>query len=88
MDLYVCYGTAGTAKRHPCARAYRALSEAGHRPAVVRTYGCYHTDRFFRGRRAIRRLTGNYQVPTLVLQDGSIIDGSQSIVAWAAANSS
>jgi hypothetical protein len=64
MDLYVCYGTAGTAKRHPCAKAYRALSGAGHRPRVIRTYGCYGTDRFLRGRRAIKHLTGNYNVPT------------------------
>jgi hypothetical protein len=86
MDLYVCYGTAGAAKRHPCARAYQALFASGHRPRVVKTYGCYGTDRLFSGRRAVKRLTGNHEVPTLVLDDGSIIDGSEKIVAWAAAN--
>ncbi len=86
MDLYVCYGTFGPAKQHPCAKAHKALVAAGHAPHVVRTYGCYGTDRFFPGRREITRLTGNYEVPTLVLDDGSLIDGSDSIAAWAAAN--
>ena len=86
MDLYVCYSTLGPAERHPCAKAYRALVAGGHRPRVVKTYGCYGTDRLFKGRRDIKRLTGNYKVPTLVLGDGSIIDGSEKIVVWAAAN--
>ena len=36
----------------------------------------------------MRKLTGNYHVPTLVLYDGTVIDGSQAIVAWAVANHS
>jgi len=86
MELYVCYGTFGPAERHACAKAYRALAAAGHQPKVVRTYGCYGTDRFFSGRRAIKRLTGSYKVPALMLDDGSVIDESQNIVAWAKAN--
>jgi hypothetical protein len=84
MDLYVCYSTLGPTKHHPCARAYRALRSAGYEPRVIRTYGCYGTDRFFGGRRAIKGLTGNYKVPALILDDGTIIDESQNIVAWAA----
>jgi len=87
MDLYVCYGTFGPAERHPCAKAHRALIDVGFQPKVIRTYGCYGTDRFFRGRRAIKSLTGNYKVPTLVLDDGTVIDESQNIVAWAAEHS-
>lgn len=83
MDLYVCYGTFGPVDRHPCAKAHGALIAAGLRAKVVRTYGCYGTDRFFSGRRAIKGLTGNYKVPTLVLDDGTVIDESQKIVAWA-----
>jgi len=86
MELYVCYGTFGPAERHACARAFRALAAAGHQPKVVRTYGCYGTDRFFSGRREIKRLTGSYKVPTLMLDDGSVVDESQNIVAWAEAN--
>jgi Glutathione S-transferase, N-terminal domain len=83
MDLYVCYGTFGPAKQHPCAKAYRALTIAGYQPRVIRTYGCYGTDRFFPGRRAIKTLTGNYKVPTLVLDDGTVIDDSENIATWA-----
>jgi len=83
VDLYVCYGTFGPAERHPCAKARRALIAADLQPKVIRTYGCYGTDRFFSGRRAIKSLTGNYKVPTLVLDDGTVIDESQNIVAWA-----
>ena len=85
VDLHVCCGTFGTAERHPCAKAHRALTAAGHQPTVV-TGGCYGTDRLWSRRRAIRRLTGNYKVPTLFLEDGTIIDDTDNIVAWAAAN--
>ncbi|HEV3047717.1 MAG TPA: glutathione S-transferase N-terminal domain-containing protein [Solirubrobacteraceae bacterium] len=86
MKLYVCYGTFGPAERHACARAHKALQAAGHRPQVVRTFGCYGTDRFFEGRRKVKALTGTYKVPTLVLDDGTILDESANIAAWAAAN--
>ncbi|HMA27682.1 MAG TPA: hypothetical protein VKO62_08590 [Solirubrobacterales bacterium] len=36
-------------------------------PEVVKTEGCYRTDPFFPGRREVKRLTGNYKMPTLVL---------------------
>ena len=86
MRLYVCYGTFGAAERHACAKAYKALDAVGHRPELVKTYGCYGSDRFFSGRRAIKELTGSYKVPTLVLEDGTVVDESQAIVAWAEAN--
>jgi hypothetical protein len=86
MDLYVCYGTFGAADHHACAKAHKALIAVGHSPTVIRTYGCYGTDRFFGGRRKIKDLTGTYKVPTLILDDGSIIDGSDSIVAWASSD--
>jgi hypothetical protein len=86
VKLHVCYGTFGAAERHPCAKAHKAVSAASHQPKVVRTGGCYGTDRFWSGRRAIKRLTGNYKVPTLFLDDDTIIDGTENIVDWAAAN--
>jgi hypothetical protein len=86
VKLYVCYGTFGPKQHHPCGRAHDALVAAGHAPQVVRTFGCYGTDRFFTGRREIKRLTGNYKVPTLVLDDGTIIDDSSNIVTWAHGN--
>ncbi len=86
MKLYVCYGTFGTPERHPCAKAHQALLAAGHSPEVIRTYGCFRTDPLWHGRRTVKRLTGNYEVPTLVLDGGTLIDGSSQIADWAKAN--
>lgn len=86
VELHVCYGTFGTPESHPCKKAHRALIEAGHEPRVVRTGGCYGTDRLWPRRRKVKRLTGNYKVPTLVLDDGTIVDGSENIVDWARAH--
>jgi hypothetical protein len=83
MQLYVCYGTFKAHHDHPCRTAHQALTAAGHRPKVVRTGGCYGSDPLWPRRRKVRRLTGNYKVPTLCLDDGTIIDGSENIVAWA-----
>jgi Glutathione S-transferase, N-terminal domain len=86
VKLYVCYGTFGPEQHHPCARAHGALVASGYSPQVQRTYGCYGSDRFFAGRREVKRLTGNYKVPTLILDDGTVIDDSSNIVAWAREN--
>jgi hypothetical protein len=91
MKLYVCYGTFHSPRPggHPCGNAYRALRKAGHSPQVVRSYGLGVLPRVFNltsGRREVERLTGNRMVPTLVLDDGTVLDGSHEIVDWAAAN--
>ena len=88
MKLYVCYGTFKSRKPggHPCRKAHEALKAAGHDPEVVKTYGCFRTDPLFPGRRTVKQLTGNYQVPTLALDDGTLVDGTERILAWAAAN--
>jgi len=86
MKLCVCYGTFGTPASHPCAKAHRALLDAGHSPEVVKTFGCFRTDPLWPGRRTVKHLTGNYKVPTLVLDDGTLIDESDNIVSWAESN--
>ncbi len=89
MKLYVCYGTWTAAPRpggHPCGAAYHALVDAGHHPDVVRSYGLGVLPDALQvtgGRRKVKELTGNYWVPTLVLDDGEVIDGSKAIVDWA-----
>ncbi|MGA2928356.1 MAG: glutathione S-transferase N-terminal domain-containing protein [Solirubrobacteraceae bacterium] len=92
MKLYVCYGTWKPAPRpggHPCGTAYHALVDAGHSPDVVRGYGLGMLPSIFNltpGRREVKRLTGNYWVPALVADDGTVIQGSDKIAAWARAN--
>jgi hypothetical protein len=88
MRLYVCWGTFPTPRPggHPCANAHQALREAGYEPEVVRSYGLAPLPGIFnqtRGRREVQELTGNRWVPTLVLDDGTFIDGSREIVDWA-----
>jgi hypothetical protein len=90
MKLYVCYGTfrAPRPGGHPCGNAFHGLREAGHDPEVVRTYGLGSLPDVLNGprRREVKELTGNRWVPTLVLDDGEVVDGSKEIVAWAKAN--
>jgi glutathione S-transferase len=91
MKLYVCYGTFPTPRPggHPCANAYHALHDAGHDPQVVKSYGLAFLPKVFnmtKGRQEVERLTGSNMVPTLVLDDGTVVDGSQEIVAWAKAH--
>jgi hypothetical protein len=91
LKLYVCWGTFSTPRPggHPCANAYNALKDAGYEPEVVKSYGFAPLPGLFnqtRGRREVQELTGNRWVPTLVLDDGSVIDDSRAIVEWARAN--
>jgi hypothetical protein len=92
MKLYICHGTFPAPWRpggHPCRNAHSALRAAGHEPELVRAYGFAPLPRWLNataGRREVERLTGNRWVPTLLLDDGTVIDGSREIVAWAQAN--
>ena len=92
MKLYVCYGTFRAAPRpggHPCGNAYHAVREAGYSPEVKRSYGFGLLPRLFNrtpGRQEVKRLTGNYWVPALVADDGTVIQGSRKIIDWAKAN--
>lgn len=91
MKLYVCYGTFPTPRPggHPCANAHKALREAGHDPQVVRSYGFAPLPKALnmtKGRKEVEKLTGNRWVPTLVLDDGTVVDGSHEIAAWAASH--
>jgi hypothetical protein len=93
MKLYVCYGTWTIGKPlhgHACGEAHNAVVEAGYRPEVVRAYGAGLLpdliNNLTQGRREVKALTGNYWVPVLVTDDGTVIQGSQKIVAWAWAN--
>lgn len=91
MKLYVCYGLFKSPRPggHPCRNAYETLREAGYQPEVVKSYGLGILPKalnFTSGRREVERLTGNRMVPTLVLDDGAVIDGSHEIVSWAGAH--
>lgn len=92
MKLYVCYGTWRAAPRpggHPCGKAHAALTEAGHQPEVVKSYGLGILPDALNqtaGRKRAKELTGNSWVPVLELDDGTAISGSDEIAEWARAN--
>lgn len=91
MKLYVCYGLFKSPRPggHPCRNAHEALREAGYDPKVVKSYGLGILPKAFnmtKGRQEVERLTGSRMVPTLVLDDGTVIDGSPEIAAWAKAH--
>jgi len=92
MKLYICWGTFPTPRPggHPCRNAYNALTEAGHEPELVKSYGLtILPDTPFNqtaGRKRAKELTGKSTVPVLELDDGTAIAGSGKIVDWAAAN--
>ena len=88
MDLYTCpAGTHGAdfpLLKHPCGIAAQALDEAGQSYKVKTVGGFKKVPLSRRGKRdEIKQLTGQEDVPVLVLDDGTAISGSSEIVAWA-----
>jgi hypothetical protein len=94
VKLYVCWGTwSGAtprpfrrAERHPCGVAYEALENAGHDPDIVRCFGWKELPAIFNltpGRRKVKQLTGEIDVPVLVTDEGEVVAGSSEIAAWA-----
>lgn len=87
LVLYVCHIDDGGPAPHACRRAQRALRDAGHEFektvfAKGRPFGL-----FTKGRRPeLKEISGQEQLPVLVLPDGATVNGSGEIIAWAKAN--
>jgi glutathione S-transferase len=91
MVLYTCgQKKRGPAFAHPCAKAGKALDDAGHEYElkVVGGYRFVPTTWASRDeeRAEVRRLSGTNEVPILVLDDGEVISGSGTIARWANEN--
>jgi glutathione S-transferase len=91
MDLYTCpartHGANAPLVKHPCGVAAQALDDAGH-TYEVKVVGGFKSIPFSRrGKRdEIVALTGQEDVPVLVLDDGTTVNGTGAIVAWATAH--
>jgi glutathione S-transferase len=93
MKLYTC-GQKGRGASlpfpltHACGKAMKALDEAGHayQLEVVPGYRALPWTRAGDARAEVRELTGQDNVPILVLDDGAAIAGSGKIVDWAEAH--
>ncbi len=72
---------------HACAKAGKALDEAGY-DYELRTVGGYRLVPWTRGSRAedraeVKKLSGTNEVPVLVLDDDEVVSGSGAIARWA-----
>ena len=89
MVLYTCpartHGANAPIVKHPCGVAAEALDRAGQSYEVSVVGGFKKIPLSRRGRRdEIRSLTGQDDVPVLVLDDGTTVQGTAAIVDWAA----
>ena len=92
MKLYTCAqrtrgGSLPGPLGHPCGRAAKALDDAGH-SYEIETVGGYKVLPWTRrGRRdEIRRLTGQEDVPVLVVGPAEVVQGTSAIIDWAGAH--
>lgn len=88
MTLYTCgQKISGPAAMHPCAKAGKALRQAGHE-FEIKVVGGYRLMPWTWRRRSadraeVKRLSGTPEVPILVLDGGEVISGSGEISRWA-----
>ena len=84
LTLLVCHLDDGGLPPHACKRAQRALRAAGHDfDKIVAARGVLF-GLFTTGRRPkLKQLSGQEQLPVLRLPDGTTINGSSNIIAWA-----
>jgi glutathione S-transferase len=86
--LYTCGQTKhGPAFMHPCAKAAKALAVAGHEYEIRKVSGYrlmpWTWHRRSADRAEVKELSGQCNVPILVLDDGEVIVGSGLIARWA-----
>ena len=91
VDLYTCpartHGANAPVIEHPCGVAAQALEKAGHTYNVKVVGGFKNVPFSRRGKRdQIIGMTGQPDVPVLVLDDATVIRGSTAIVDWASGN--
>jgi glutaredoxin len=87
LTLYVCHIDEGGPPPHACKRAQRTLREKGHDFDKVVFAKGIPFGLFTKGRRPeLKALSGQEQLPVLALPDGSTVNGSKQIIAWAHAN--
>lgn len=73
--------------QHPCGVAAKALDEAGHDYEIEVVGGFKNLPLSRRGKRQkIVDLTGQEDVPVLVVDDETVVASSREIVAWAQAH--
>jgi hypothetical protein len=87
MTLHVCHIDDGGPPPHACRRAQRALRGGGHDFQKVvsgrgKLFGLFTTGT----RPELKAISGQEKLPVLVLADGTTVNGSANIIAWARSN--
>jgi glutathione S-transferase len=95
MVLYTCgqkkrYGSLPGLLAHPCGKAAKALDDAGY-SYELKVVGGYRGAPWTwssrsRDRAEVKELSGQQQVPILLLDDGEVVTGSGAIARWASEN--
>jgi hypothetical protein len=84
LTLFVCHIDDGGPPPHACKRAQRALRSGGHDFDKVIAGRGIPFGLFTTGRRPqLKQLSGQEMLPVLRLPDGSTVNGSANIIAWA-----
>ncbi len=87
LTLLVCHIDDGGPPPHACKRTQRALRAAGHDFDKVIAGRGIPFGLFTTGRRPqLKQLSGQEKLPVLQLPDGTIVNGSAKIIAWARDN--
>jgi glutathione S-transferase len=87
LTLYVCHIDEGGPKPHACRRSIEALRENGHDFNKVIAGKGIPFGLFTKGKRPeLKELSGQEKLPVLELPDGSTVNGSANIIAWAKAH--
>ncbi len=87
LTLFVCHIDDGGPPPHACKRAQRALRGAGYDFDKVIAGKGIPFGLFTTGKRPeLKELSGQEKLPVLRLEDGSTINGSANIIAWARSN--
>ncbi len=87
LTLYVCHIDEGGPKPHACRRVQQALRENGHDFHKIVAGKGIPFGLFTKGRRPeLKAMSGQEKLPVLQLADGSTVNGSGEIIAWAKAN--
>jgi glutathione S-transferase len=90
MVLYTCGQQTSVPALHPCGKAGKALDDAGY-TYELKVVGGYRLMPWTwavraRDRAEVEELSGQRQVPILILDDGEVISGSGTIAGWAKDN--
>lgn len=87
LTLYVCHIDEGGPPPHACKRIQRALRSTGHDFEKIIAGRGIPFGLFTTGRRPqLKELSGQEKLPVLQLPDGTTVNGSSNIIAWARAH--